>query len=97
MPVSEDVTREMESLFEDGTRDGKTSVDLTPLFLLQRIVNIGDVWDLDTFSGELAVCRSVILTALNVTHGDRILVEHREALVIRFILPRPVPYQAPED
>lgn len=96
MPVSEDVHREMVSVFEGGTRGGKTSVDLTPLLLLQRIENVGDVWDLEEFRGQLAVCRSVMLTALNVTHGDRILVEQREALVIRFILPRPGPSEPPD-
>lgn len=96
MPVSEDVTREMVSLFEDGTRTRKTSIELTPLLLLKRVVNVGDVWELDAFRGELAVCRSVILTALDVTHGDRIVVEQRDALVVRFVLPRPIPYP-PED
>ena len=98
MPVSEDVTREMVSLFEDGARSRKTSIELTPLLLLKRVVNVGDVDVLehDAFRGELAVCRSVMLTALDVTHGDRIVVEQRDALVIRFVLPRPIPYP-PED
>ena len=71
MPVSEDVTREMVSLFEDGARSRKTSIELTPLLLLKRVVNVGDVDVLehDAFRGELAVCRSVMLTALDVTHG----------------------------
>ena len=96
MPVSEDVTREMLSLFEDGTRDSKTSIDVTPLLLLQRIENTRDLWDAEGYRGQLAVCRSVMLTALNVTHGDRILVEQPEALVIRFVLPRPGPFQPPD-
>jgi hypothetical protein len=96
MPVSEDVTREMVSLFEDGAQSRKASVELTPLLLLKRVINVGDVWDLNAFLGELAVCRSVMLTALDVTHGDRIVVEQRDALVIRFVLPRPIPYP-PED
>ena len=96
MPVSEDVTREMVSLFEDGTRSRKTSVELTPLLLLQRILNVGDILELNSLRGELAVCRSVMLTALDVTHGDRVVVEQRDALVIRFVLPRPVPFP-PED
>ena len=32
------------------------------------------------------------VTAFKVTHGDRILVECPEALVIRFVLPTPVSY-----
>jgi hypothetical protein len=96
MPVSEDVTREMVSLFEDGTRGGETSIELTPLILLQRIVNVGDAWELDALRGDLAICRSVMLTALDVTHGDRIVVEHRDALVVRFLLPRRI-QQPPED
>jgi hypothetical protein len=51
----------------------------------------------DARHGELAVCRSVMLTALDVTHGDRILVERRDALVIRYVLPRHVPHLPPED
>jgi len=96
MPVSEDVTREMLSLFEDGTRSGKTSVELTPLLLLQRIENLGNVRDAEEHRGQFAVCRSVMLTALNVTHGDRILVEHPDVLVIRFVSPRPGPCQPPD-
>lgn len=96
MPVSEDATREMTSLFEEETRSGKTSVDLTPWLLLQRVENIGDVCELEEFRGHFAVCRSVMFTALNVTHGDCILVERPEALVIRFVLPRPGPYQPPD-
>jgi hypothetical protein len=96
MPVSEDAAREMFSLFEEGTRAGQSSIELTPLLLLQRVENIGDVCDLDEFRGQIAICRSVILTALNVTHGDRIVIEHQEALVIRFLLPRPGPSQPPD-
>ena len=97
MPVSEDVNREMLSLFEQETSRSQASVDLTPLLLLQRIQNVGDVWDLEEFGGHLAICRSVMLTTLDVTHGDRILVEHPEALVIRFVLPRPGFSLPPED
>ena len=35
-----------------------------------------------------------MLTARNATHGDRILVECPEALVLRFVLPKPVSDQA---
>jgi hypothetical protein len=96
MPVSEDVTREMFSLFEERTRAGQSSIELTPLLLLQRIENIGDVFDVDEFRGQFAICRTVMLMALDVTHGDCILVEHQEALEIRFVLPRPGPSQPPD-
>ena len=97
MPLSEDVNREMLSLFEEETSRSQTSVELTPLLLLQRIQNVGDVWDLEESGGYLAICRSVMLTTLDVTHGDRILVEHPEALVIRFVLPRRGLSLPPED
>jgi hypothetical protein len=97
MPVAEDATREMFSLFEGGARDGKTSVEVTPLLLLQRIECIGDLWDAEGYRGQLAVCRSVLLTALNVSHGDSILVEQPDAFLVRFVLPRPGPTPPPED
>jgi len=83
-------------VFADGTRLQKNFVDLTASAVLNRVDTSADLPDTRVHRGQLAVCRSVMLTALNVSHGDRILVDHPEDLAIRFVLPRPGPPQPPD-
>ena len=87
MPLTGDVQREMSILFQDAEGCGKSFVDLTAELLLQ-LIEQPIRSELESDPGRLAVCRSVMLTSIDLALGDRVLVDHAGELVIRFVLPR---------
>ena len=62
-------------------------MEICATMLLKQIEGF-EVAEPDFSPGRLAVCESVMLTSLDLSRGDQVLVNHPEDLRIRFVLPR---------